>query len=275
MKRELKRTKRTPIDPTNFRIIELPDDSCGGDDTIDGAGEGKEIGDADGDREIGRSGHCVRDTASHDPFSGTPIEFAGQVIVQHRLDAMRQALSEHTQDGQAKPGRHSIHVDAAVSQETNTTGIGVVHKADRWYFASPWVTYGYRIQQCLDQTEAETWAVWQGLELMLERVQNDRMCVKPQDPCNVVVVYSDCIAALHNINRGTSSGSKVVRRIIRQSRKLRNFGIDVQLCWVPGHRGVPGNELADLVSKKAGEPVICQRKPRNITTSSIISPEIS
>lgn len=46
-------------------------------------------------------------------------------------------------------------------------------------------------------------------------------------------------------------GGKVVQRIIAQSIESQRLGVDVQLHWLQGHRGIPGNELADLVAKRA------------------------
>lgn len=42
----------------------------------------------------------------------------------------------------------------------------------------------------------------------------------------------------------------MVQKIIAQSIKLQQLGVDVHLHWVPGHRDIPRNELADLVAKR-------------------------
>lgn len=54
---------------------------------------------------------------------------------------------------------------------------------------------------------------------------------------------------------GSPKGGNVVQKIIAQSIKLQQLGVDVHLHWVPGHRDIPGNELADPVAKKARQPV--------------------
>ena len=93
-----------------------------------------------------------------DDIAAKTKAFAGQIMIQDRLTAMSQALSEHTKDGtlRTEPGRHSFHVDAAVSDDNDLTGIAVVHKTHRRYWASPWTAKGYRIREALDQTDAET-----------------------------------------------------------------------------------------------------------------------
>ena len=182
--------------------------------------------------------------------------FAGQITIQDRLTAMSQALSEHTKDGtlRTEPGRQSFHVHAAVSDDNELTGVAVVHKTHRQDWASPWTARGYRIREVLDQTEAGTWAIWQALQVTIERIYADRAELKPQDPCYVAVVYSDCQSALQNIGSGSSDGGKVVRKIIAKSMELQRLGVDVHLHWCPGHKNIPGNVLADLVSKKGRQP---------------------
>ena len=233
MKRELKRAKKTAWTRIEFQDIDIHN-----------------IGDEE-DSEC----EWVLVTQDGDIAAKTKA-FAGQITIQDRLTAMSQALSEHTKDGtlRTEPGRHSFHVDAAVSDDNDLTGIAVVHKTHRQYWASPWTAKGYRIREALDQTDAETWAIWQALQVTIEKVHADRAKLKPQDPCYVAVVYSDCQSALKNIGSGSSDGGKVVQKIIAQSMELQRLGVDVHLHWCPGHRNIPGNVLADLVSKKGRRP---------------------
>ena len=232
MKRELKRAKRAVLSPKTFQTIDIHEDG----------GEG----DSECEQIIITQGSDAE-----------PDAFAGQIVIQDRLSAMKQALSEHARDGtwRKEPGRHSFHVDAAVSRDDGITGIAVVHKTHRQDWASLWTAKGYRIHRTLDQMDAEAWAIWQALEIMLEKVYNDRACVKPQDPCSVAVIYSDCITALRRIGNERPGGGVVAQKIITQSIELKRLGVEVQLHWVPGHRNIPGNELADLVAKKARQPI--------------------
>ncbi|CAD6577106.1 MAG: hypothetical protein ASARMPREDX12_008135 [Alectoria sarmentosa] len=233
MKHEMKRAKRAAISPEVFQTIDIHDD---GDE--DNAGDQIIITQ---DSEIGAETKA----------------FAGVITIQDRLSAMSQALSEHAKDGtlRKEPGRHSFYVDAAVSSEYGISGIAVVHKTHRRYWASPWTAKGYRVRETLDQEDAEAWAIWQALQVTLEKVHADRANAKPQDPCSVVVVYSDCAWALQKIGNSRSGGGKVVQKIIAQSMELQRLGVDVHLHWVPGHKKIPGNELADLVAKQARRPV--------------------
>ncbi|KAL8707016.1 MAG: hypothetical protein Q9225_007884 [Loekoesia sp. 1 TL-2023] len=216
MKRELKRAKSTRINPKDFQTIDIPI----------------------------KSGET-------NPKAGA---FIGEIIIQDHLTAMKQALSEHTRDGprRKEPGRHSFHVDAAVSREDGMTGIAVVHKMHRQDWASPWTANGYRMHHVLSQNEAEVWAIWQALEVILDKVRTDRQDVKPRDPCSLAVIYTDSQSALHRIGTVLTD---VEQRIVTQSTELTRLGVKVRLHWVPGHRRVPGNELADLVSNKARQPI--------------------
>lgn len=45
--------------------------------------------------------------------------------------------------------------------------------------------------------------------------------------------------------------SLVIHKIVNQSIRLQELGMSIELHWCPGHRGVPGNELADAVSRRA------------------------
>ena len=238
MKREIKRAKRTKVYPKSFQTIDIHENS----DEEDSAYEQPIVTQGS---EVGPQIKATKTGA-----------FAGRITIQDTLSAMRQALSEHTQHGSLRkePGRHSFHVDAAVSREDGITGLAVVHKTHRQDWASLWTAKGYRISEALDQMDAEAWAIWQALQVTLEKVQHDR-AYWGRDPCSVAVIYSDCKTALERIGKIKSGGEKLVQKIIDRSLELRQLGVEVHLHWVPGHRNIPGNELADLVAKKARQPV--------------------
>ena len=179
--------------------------------------------------------------------------FAGLIVIQDVLSAMQQAISEHTKGNilLAEPGRRSFYVDAAVSYPDGRTGIAVVHKTHRQYWDSEWTAMGYRTSEALKSTEAEAWAIWQALQITLEESRADRAILKAQQARSIAVIYSDSQPALERIDKGYGFDQKVVQKIVAQSVELQQLGVDVQLHWCPGHRGVPGNELADLVSKLA------------------------
>lgn len=131
----------------------------------------------------------------------------------------------------------------------------MIHKTHLQDWVSLWAAKGYRICGALDQVDAEAWAIWQALEIVLEKVFADRKCVTPQDPGSVAVIYSDCTTALQRVGHDKPGGGVVAQKIINQSIELKRLGVKVQLHWVPGHRNIPGSELADLVAKRARQPI--------------------
>ncbi|KAL8848768.1 MAG: hypothetical protein Q9221_006239 [Calogaya cf. arnoldii] len=71
--------------------------------------------------------------------------FTGRIVIQDHLAAITQALSEHCKDvyRRKEPGRHSFHVDAAMSKKHDLTGVGVTFKAHRQDWTSSWAAKGY------------------------------------------------------------------------------------------------------------------------------------
>lgn len=71
---------------------------------------------------------------------------------------------------------------------------------------------------------------------------------------NKTIVYSDSQAALVSLSSAKSlARSTFVKRIHQTYCRLKNAKCEVQFVWVPGHRRVTGNELADAAAKRALE----------------------
>ena len=63
------------------------------------------------------------------------------------------------------------------------------------------------------------------------------------------VVYSDsllCLQALQNKNMETP----IIREIVHILSYLGEVSSHVELCWIPGHTGIKGNETADKIAKE-------------------------
>ena len=226
-KRELTRAKRAARLPRVLPFIDI--------------GKGIE----NSDDEIVIITDELRDTELH--------TFPGKVVIQDRPEAIKQAIAEHSRHSplRKEPGRHSYYVDASMTDYDSLAGIAVAYKTDRKFWASKWAVKGYSIQTGSYEADAEAWAIWKALEIVLEKARVDDSLETPLDPCSLAIIYSDCQFTLRDLRDGESTDIAVTQKIISQTQDLKLLGVKVELHWVPGHRNVPGNYLADFVAKQA------------------------
>ncbi len=63
-------------------------------------------------------------------------------------------------------------------------------------------------------------------------------------PVGSIMIYTDCQSALNTVVGGNSNTySKRLVTIDQSTRALKRRGIDVSLCWVPGHAGLHANPV--------------------------------
>ena len=220
MKGEWKKAMKTQILPQSFQTIDVD-----------------EISDTDNESHL----------AQLDSTLGTELnldchDFAGQIIIQNPLEAMRQAWYDGRKPKGA--GRHAFFADA------NHSGIGVVFKTNPRNWTSPWTVKGYQISKRIDSTYAETLAIWKALEIILERTYYDSSQKAPSNPCSLAVIFTDSQGSLKSVGK-SADGGRIAQKIRQQARKLQGRGVNVQLHWVPGHKKIPGNALADRVAEVA------------------------
>ena len=178
--------------------------------------------------------------------------FAGQIIIRPRLEAMEYALDEY--NGRRKiPGRTAFWVDGSRSPN-GVSGTAVAFRENPRLIGSKWTVRAYTVLEFdgLGTTHTEALAIMHALRIALaEAVRNDGTDAKASD----VVIFSDCATALHILedftNEGQCWGRSLLARIATLANELSILDVKVQLHWVPAHRGIPGNYLADFLAKRA------------------------
>jgi ribonuclease HI len=92
----------------------------------------------------------------------------------------------------------------------------------------------------------ELYAIWVGLKAAKD--STDSWAAGPR----AVTIFTDAQAPLKGIrNDDPGPGQWLVRRILRTERQLRQAGGTTEFRWIPGHKGIEGNEVADQWAKQA------------------------
>ena len=63
------------------------------------------------------------------------------------------------------------------------------------------------------------------------------------------VIFSDSLGVVRSIE--SRCRSNIIRRVLHEIHEQHMQGKTIQICWVSGHVGLPGNEEADRVAKAA------------------------
>jgi ribonuclease HI len=113
--------------------------------------------------------------------------------------------------------------------------------------------------------DAELYAIWLGLKATRDH-QGEWAAVGPKS----ITIFTDSQAALKRMkNDDPGPGQWLARRILRTERQLRQAGWTTEFRWIPGHKGVEGNEVADRWAKEGAGASSAERLPRkeeSITT---------
>jgi ribonuclease HI/exonuclease III len=87
-----------------------------------------------------------------------------------------------------------------------------------------------------------------------------------------VTIYSDSQAALKAIKKADPITSQdLFNQIYIAAESLANRGVPLKLQWVPGHKGIPGNEEADKAAKESATLIGPHEKPSIRYLSAIYS----
>lgn len=130
-----------------------------------------------------------------------------------------------------------IYTDDSKPENSRSTGAGIILEDQK---------NGDSISlpsQCSTFT-AEAFAIKAALEI----VAKDNKSTKK----NIIIIFSDCKAVLQaiNNNRLNTYHNKYILNIKEISSKLKKEKkMRILLIWIPSHRGITGNELADHLAK--------------------------
>ena len=72
------------------------------------------------------------------------------------------------------------------------------------------------------------------------------------------IIFSDSLSSLVAIQEGNQP--PYIQEILETYHYLTNFGKTVILAWVPGHVGIKGNQMADILTKEATKIMITTLK---------------
>lgn len=202
------------------------------------------------------------------------LRFCGDIIIEQFKNAIAAAVEASSKpfaDGQ----QIVIFVDGSLVQKPNNGSDSVAHLGAAVVYKSPegsqdWEERRYfAISKERNAEIAEIFAISQGLAVAAElikrlRRQNGRAPEKMAAKYKVTI-FTDCQRALEQFKslRKKSVGRTVVKtqicgnpnicKLITRSQYLRRIGVDLELCWVPGHSKVEGNDRAHQAAKLAAK----------------------
>jgi len=156
-----------------------------------------------------------------------------------RVDSLEAAI-EAARDPLSGIGTWDLYSDGS-RLDDQRVGAAVAYKPP----TGPWKVRLTPLGAGFEVFDAELVGVVEALEWAL--------VAKLIGPIRVFLDAQAAISRLQHTNPGP--GQALTLRAHDLARELQNMGSSVTICWVPGHKGVPGNEEADKAAKKAaGRP---------------------
>ena len=139
------------------------------------------------------------------------------------------------------PGNIAIYTDGSLTPSEETKGVGVgVAILGTLTPSNPTLKENLGPRQLVYNAELE------GITIAIETAS------QLAKPGYNFEVFSDNQAALYRLkNPSDFPGQACQIRAIKAARQVTSKGATIRLNWVPGHKDIPGNELADSLAKEA------------------------
>ncbi|KAK1254904.1 hypothetical protein MKX08_008899 [Trichoderma sp. CBMAI-0020] len=200
------------------------------------------------------------------------LQFCGDITTEQSLSDAITAAAEASSKPFADDQHISIFVDGSLVYKPNDKSDSIARLGAAVVYKSPegsqdWEDRRYFARSKERNPEiAEIFAITQAVAVAIEHViylkhRNGSDAEKTAANYRVTV-YSDCRRALERVKnfwekkpvaKTRVCSDPTICKLILRSQRLREMGVPLRLCWVPGHSGVKGNVIADKAANSAAK----------------------
>jgi ribonuclease HI len=134
-------------------------------------------------------------------------------------------------------------------------GAAVVYKVSH---GAEWITRAWHLTSCASSNACELFPVGQALEIALsEAIKWTVPDASLGARLYGIIVYTDSMAAIQYVGGAqfvqNTLGHPTLTKINAMVASLKALAATIEIRWVPGHRGVPGNVAADVAARRAAK----------------------